>query len=105
MTSQHHNRVTTFTHQEKHHMAVKTQPKNVAFSSAHVAYANVKGIDVTRAAKLNRSYIRSNFDTLVKVWPELAATQKRNRDANRYPTSIPSNVADAIVARNVKAPE
>jgi hypothetical protein len=78
-----------------------SQSKSVQFSSLHVRYANKAGIDVTRAAKLNRSFVRSNFDAIVKHWPELKATQKINRDGNRYPVTIPTNVADAILARNL----
>jgi hypothetical protein len=76
--------------------------KNVQFSSIHVKFANAKGIDVTKAGKQNRSFIRSNFDALVTHWPELKAAQKINRDGNRYPTTIPETVANAIVKRNVK---
>jgi len=75
--------------------------KSVQFSSIHVKFANANGIDVTKAAKLNRSFIRSNFDKLVTHWPELKAAQKVNRDGNRYPVTIPENVANAILKRNV----
>lgn len=78
-----------------------SQAKSVQFSSLHVKYANAHQLDVTRAAKLNRSFVRSNFETLVKHWPELKAAHKQNRDGNRYPATIPANVADAIIARNV----
>jgi hypothetical protein len=74
--------------------------KAVPFSSIHVTFAKSKNIDVTRAGKLNRSFIRSNFDTLVKVWPELRASHKGNRDGNRYPATIPSNIATLIVKRD-----
>jgi hypothetical protein len=76
-------------------------PRNVAFSSIHVAFAKRKGVDVTKAAKLNRSYIRSNFDAVAKVWPELRKAQKVNRDGNRYPTVIPAKVATMIVNRAI----
>lgn len=79
----------------------KRTRKDVPFSSCHVKFAQAKGIDVTRAAKLNRSFIRSNFDTLVKHWPALKASHKINRDNNRYPETIPVKVADAIVKRNL----
>ena len=75
--------------------------KDVPFSSCHVRFAQTKGIDVTRAAKLNRSYVRSNFDVLVKQWPALRASQKKNRDNNRYPEMIPAHVADAICKRSL----
>jgi hypothetical protein len=75
--------------------------KPVTFSSIHVRFATARDIDVTRAAKLNRSYIRSNFDALVKVWPELKSSQKVNRDNNRYPATIPAKVADMIVKRSL----
>lgn len=74
---------------------------HVAFGSIHVRTAKTRGVDVTKAAKLNRSYIRSNFDDIVRLWPELAKAQKVNRDGNRYPATIPAKVADMIVARNV----
>ena len=75
--------------------------KQVKFSSIHVRFATAKGIDVTRAAKLNRSYIRSNYDVLLKQWPALKSSQKINRDSNRYPDMIPAKVADAIVKRTL----
>lgn len=80
---------------------VKT-PKSVKTSSLHVTFAKAKGIDVTRAAKLNRSYIRSNFDVIAKQWPALRASQKQNRDSNRYPDTIPAGLAKQIVTRTVK---
>jgi hypothetical protein len=83
--------------------APKKSRKDVPFSSCHVRFASSKGIDVTRAAKLNRSYVRSNFDTLVKQWPALRASQKKNRDNNRYPEMIPAHVADQIVKRSLAA--
>jgi hypothetical protein len=79
--------------------ATRKPRKDVPFSSCHVRFASSKGIDVTRAAKLNRSYVRSNFDALVKQWPALRASQKKNRDNNRYPEMIPAHVADQIVKR------
>ena len=77
----------------------KAKPETVAFSSCHVRFAKAKGLDTTKAAKQNRSYIRSNFDTLINMWPELKAMHKANRDGNRYPQTIPSEVADMIVKR------
>jgi hypothetical protein len=75
--------------------------KLVPFSSIHVTFAKTKGVDVTKAAKLNRSYIRSNFEPLCKVWPELRKSQKINRDGNRYPAMIPVKAADMIVKRSI----
>jgi hypothetical protein len=75
--------------------------KLVKFSSIHTRFASAKGIDTTRAAKLNRSYVRSNFDAIAKQWPELRKSQKINRDSNRYPEMIPAKLADAIVKRSV----
>jgi hypothetical protein len=77
--------------------------KLVPFSSCHVTFAKAKGIDVTRAGKLNRSYVRSNFEALAKVWPDLRKSQKINRDGNRYPAQIPANIAEMIVKRTVPA--
>jgi hypothetical protein len=87
--------VTTTTDAPKQTKAVKT-------SSLHVTFAKAKGIDVTRAAKLNRSYIRANFDVIAKQWPALRASQKQNRDSNRYPDTIPAGLAKQIVTRSVK---
>lgn len=78
----------------------KARASHVAFGSIHVRTAKTRNVDVTRAAKLNRSYIRSNFDELSKLWPELKKSGKGNRDGNRYPVTIPSKVADMIVARH-----
>ena len=80
-----------------------TSAKAVPTSSLHVRFAKVKGIDVTRAAKLNRSYMRSNFAQLTKVWPELRKSQKINRDGNRWPATCPAKVANAIVTRSIPA--
>ena len=81
--------------------APKASRKDVKTSSIHARFASQKGIDTTRAAKLNRSFIRSNFDVIAKHWPALRASQKQNRDSNRYPDMMPAKVADAIVTRNV----
>jgi hypothetical protein len=75
--------------------------KLVPFSSIHVTFAKIHHIDATKSAKLNRSYIRSNFEQLCKVWPELRKSQKINRDGNRYPAMIPVKAADMIVKRNI----
>lgn len=80
-------------------MASKSQ--SVPFSSLHVTFAKAKNIDTTKAGKLNRSFIRSNFEEIVKVWPELKVMGKNNRDGNRYPPTIPTTVANAIVARDL----
>lgn len=80
----------------------RSRRDTVKTSSLHVKFAARKGIDVTRAAKLNRSYIRSNFDVIAKQWPELSKSQKQNRDSNRYPDTIPTKLAEQIVTRSVK---
>ena len=76
--------------------------KPVLFSSCHVRFASATNIDVTRAAKANRDYVRRNFEAVCKVWPELAKSTKVNRDGNRYPVMIPAAAADMIVKRSVK---
>lgn len=81
---------------------VKKPRGDVPFSSIHTSFASKRGVDVTRAAKLNRSYIRANYDVIVKQWPALRASQKANRDSNRYPDRIPAALATAIVTRSVK---
>lgn len=78
-----------------------SEVKSVLFSSLHVQYAEAKSIDTTRAAKLNRTFVRSNFDALASHWPELKAAGKSNRDGNRYPSTLPRDVAKAIVTRNL----
>lgn len=75
--------------------------KDVTLSSCHVKFGARKGVDVTRAAKLNRSYMRSNYDALLKLWPALRASHKANRDGNRWPDTIPAKVADMIVTRSI----
>jgi hypothetical protein len=74
--------------------------KAVPFSSLHVTFAKAKGINTTNAGKANRGYMRANFDLLVKVWPELRASHKANRDGNRWPATVPANVAALIVKRD-----
>lgn len=75
--------------------------KTVAFSHLHVQSAQLRSIDVTRAAKQNRDFIRRNFDTLVKAWPELRSSHKQNRDKSTYPATVPVDVGKAIVTRNL----
>ena len=80
----------------------KAKPrKPVATSSIHVRFATSKGIDTTRAAKLNRSYMRANFATLVKQWPSLKASGKQGADNIPWPKECPAHVADAIVKRTL----
>jgi hypothetical protein len=79
----------------------RASTKLVPFSSVHVAYAKRANTDVTRAGKQNRGYMRANYETLVKVWPQLRKAGKVNRDGNRWPSEIPSNVADMIVKRTL----
>ena len=81
----------------------RVSTKLIPLSSCHVTFAKSKSIDVTRAAKLNRSYMRSNYDALLKVWPDLRKSHKVNRDGNRWPAMIPANVADQIVKRTIPA--
>jgi len=81
--------------------ATRKPSGDVPFSTCHVRFASRKGIDTTRAAKLNRSYVRSNFAQLVTLWPALKQSQKQNRDSNRYPDTIPAKVAEMIVTRSV----
>lgn len=75
--------------------------KDVPLSSCHVKYGAAKGIDVTRAAKQNRSYMRTNFDTLVKQWPALKTSGKQNADNMPWPSTIPAELAEKIVKRQL----
>lgn len=78
-----------------------SEVKSVPFGHIHTMFAQKKGVDTTKAGKLNRSFIRSNFDVIAKAWPELAKSGKNNKDGNRYPSHMPITVANAIVARDL----
>ena len=75
--------------------------KLVPTSTIHVRFAKLSGKNTTDAAKANRNYMRSNFEPIAKRWPELRKSHKANRDGNRWPTMIPSSLADDIVKRAV----
>ena len=75
--------------------------KLVPTSTIHVRFAKLSGKNTTDAAKANRNYMRSNFEPIAKRWPELRKSHKANRDGNRWPTMIPSSLADDIVKRTV----
>ena len=63
--------------------------------------AKAKGIEADEAAKVLRSRIRSNFDTVLPHWPALKAQGKENKDGNRYPP-MPKPLADALTTAVTK---
>jgi hypothetical protein len=72
------------------------ETKSVKLSEVIVGFARKRGLsDTTKAGKILRSSIRSNYDHLRGefAWPP---EEKENRDGNRYPP-MPESLAKVIV--------
>jgi len=73
-----------------------TNTKTVPLSQVIVGFAKTRNLsDTTKAGKILRSSIRSNFPHLQEKygWP---SEQKQNRDGNRY-EPMPESLATEIV--------
>lgn len=73
-------------------------PKTVKLSAVYATYAAKRDIDTTRAAKLVRARLRSNFDQVVKLDPNIAKVKSKANDGNRWPAEISKALADFITA-------
>lgn len=76
----------------------KRDKTKVTLSSVYAAKANKSGIDTTRAAKLVRSRLRSNFAEVCKLDPSIAKAKKAANDGNRWPTHITRDLARFILS-------
>lgn len=73
-------------------------PKTVKLSAVYATYAAKRDIDTTRAAKLVRARLRSNFDKVVTLDPNIAKVKSKANDGNRWPAEISKALADFITA-------
>lgn len=80
--------------------ATKTRTKKasdtIKISALYSAVASQKSIDTTRAAKLVRSRLRSNFAKVCEVSPNVAKAKSSANDGNRWPAEVSRDVADVI---------
>lgn len=70
---------------------------NVKLSSIYAAVASRKSIDTTRAAKLVRSRLRSNFDKVCELSPNVTQAKQSANDGNRWPAEVTRELADFII--------
>lgn len=75
-----------------------TATKTVKLSSVYAKYATKRSIDTTRAAKLVRSRMRSNFDRVCELDPNIAKAKEKANDGNRWPADISKDLADFLTA-------
>lgn len=80
--------------------ATKTAAKatsTITLSSVYAKYAAKKDIDTTRAAKLVRSRLRSNFDKVCEFDSGVRLLKKSANDGNRWPATVSKELADFIL--------
>lgn len=79
--------------------APKVTPKSdtVKLSSIYATVASRKGIDTTRAAKLVRSRLRSNFEKVCELSPNVTQAKQHANDGNRWPADVTQDLADFIL--------
>lgn len=81
--------------------AAKTSQKDasmVTLSSVYAKKAAKLNIDTTRAAKLVRSRLRSNFAKVCELSPNVAKAKSTPNDGNRWPSEITSDLAEFVLA-------
>jgi hypothetical protein len=71
---------------------------DVMLSSIYAKVASKKNIDTTRAAKLVRSRMRSNFDKVVELSPNIKQAKQNANDGNRWPTHVTRELHDFLTA-------
>jgi len=78
--------------------AADSKTNDVTLSSVYAKVASKKSIDTTRAAKLVRSRMRSNFDKVVELSPNVAKAKQSANDGNRWPTHVTRELHDFLTA-------
>lgn len=78
--------------------ANKSDVPMVTLSSVYAKHAAKRSIDTTRAAKLVRSRLRSNFAEVCKLSPNVTKAKQSANDGNRWPTHITKDLADYLTA-------
>lgn len=77
--------------------ASKAAAQTVTLSSIYAAVASRKSIDTTRAAKLVRSRLRSNFEKVCELSPNVTQVKQSANDGNRWPTEVTTDLRDFIL--------
>ena len=75
----------------------KKSDDNVTLSSVYATVASRKSIDTTRAAKLVRSRLRSNFAKVCELSPNVKQAKQSANDGNHWPTHVTRDLADFIL--------
>lgn len=78
--------------------ASKATVSTVTLSSVYAKYASKRDIDTTRAAKLVRARLRSNFDKVCELDPNIAKIKSKANDGNRWPADISKPLAEFLTA-------
>lgn len=76
--------------------ATKKSDARVTLSSVYARYAAKRDIDTTRAAKLVRAKLRSNFAEVCKLDANVAKVKQSANDGNRWPTHITRKLSDFL---------
>jgi hypothetical protein len=96
----------SFTRTKGNTMATTTKAKkssksaasdDVTLSSVYATVASRKSIDTTRAAKLVRSRLRSNFAKVCELSPNVTKAKQSANDGNRWPTHVTRDLAEFIL--------
>lgn len=69
---------------------------NVTLSSVYAKVAAKRNIDTTRAAKLVRSRMRSNFDKVCELSPNVKDAKKSANDGSRWPSHVTRELYDFL---------
>jgi hypothetical protein len=79
--------------------AKKTADDNmVTLSSVYAKKAAKLNIDTTRAAKLVRSRLRSNFAKVIELSPNVKQAKQSANDGNRWPTHVTKDLAEFVLS-------
>jgi len=70
---------------------------DVKLSSIYATVASRKSIDTTKAGKLVRSRLRSNFAKVCELSPNVAQAKQSHNDGNRWPEYVTKDLADFIL--------
>lgn len=87
---------TTTSNKPKATKTPKAKATTVKLSSVYAKRAAKLNIDTTRAAKLVRSQLRSNFAKVIELDPSIAKVKSSANDGNRWPAEITSALADFL---------
>lgn len=74
----------------------KAKSTTVTLSSVYAKYAAKRSIDTTRAAKLVRARLRTNFAKVCELDPNVAKVKSKANDGNRWPSTISKSLAEFL---------